>query len=293
MINKWLSNASIFFLYIISLLPLFILYFISDILFFFIYYVIKYRRKVVYTNLKNSFPHKTEEELRKIEKKYFSYLGDLIIETIKMFSASPEFIYKRYTFKNTELLRKYEQQNQSFLFAVGHFGNWEWNAIVTPMVTKATPIIIYKPMNNKVFDDFFRKAREKSGAKLVSMKNSMRKIVELKNQLTYTVFASDQTPLRRDHYHGLYFLNQPTAVFMGIEKISKSTGYPIVFGEISVIKRGYYSCEFISITENPKETQEFEITEKHVRILENNINKQPEYWLWSHKRWKFKPENIL
>src|SRR5690606_31146664 len=142
MINKWLSNASIFFLYILSLLPLPILYLISDILFFFIYYVIKYRRKVVYINLKNSFPDKTEEELRSIEKKYFSYLGDLIVETIKMFSASPEFIFKRYTFKNTELLRKYEQQNQSFLFAVGHFGNWEWNVIVTPMVTIAEPIII-------------------------------------------------------------------------------------------------------------------------------------------------------
>lgn len=293
MINKWLSQASIFFLYLISFLPLSILYLVSDIIFILIYYVIKYRRKVVYSNLKNSFPNKTEQEIRSIEKKYFKYLGDLIVETIKMFSASPEFIYKRYTFKNLELLRKYEQQNQSFLFAVGHFGNWEWNTIVTPMVTIAQPIIIYKPLNNKVFDYFFKKTREKSGAKMVSMKNSMRKIVELKNKLTLTVFASDQTPLRRDHYHGLYFLNQPTAVFMGIEKIAKSTGYPIVFGEISVVKRGYYCCEFLSITETPKETKEFEITEKHVKVLENNINKQPEYWLWSHKRWKFKPENIL
>lgn len=287
MINKGLSNLAAFFLYLLSLLPLKILYLFSDVLYLFLFHGIKYRRHVVLKNLQNSFPEKDLEELKQIEKKFYAYLSDLIFEIIKMFSASPEYLRKRYTFKNLELLKKYEAENKSFLFAVGHYGNWEWNTIVTPMVTKAQSVIIYKPMNNKTFDGFFRRAREKSGTQMVAMRNTMRKIIELKNELTLTVFASDQTPGRADSYKWLTFLNQPTAVFLGIEKVAKSTGYPVVFCDMSIVKRGYYCAEFIEITSNPKETAELEITEQHVKLLENKINKTPQYWLWSHKRWKF------
>lgn len=286
MINKGLSYIAAFFLYLLSLLPLRILYLFSDVLYLFLFYGIKYRRHVVLKNLQNSFPEKDLDELRQIEKKFYAYLSDLIFEIIKMFSASPAYIRKRYTFKNLELLRKYEAENKSFLFAVGHYGNWEWNTIATPMITKAQPVIIYKPMNNKYFNDFFIRAREKSGTQMVSMRNTMRKIIELKNELTLTVFASDQTPGNADSYQWINFLNQRTAVFTGIEKIAKSTGYPVVFCDMSVVKRGYYCAEFIEITDTPKETGDLEITEKHVKLLEKKINETPQYWLWSHKRWK-------
>lgn len=286
MINKGLSNIAAFFLYLLSLLPIQILYLFSHVLYIFLFYGIKYRRHVVYKNLENSFPHKNSDELKQIEKKFYAYLSDLIFEIIKMFSASPAFINKRYTFKNTELLRKYENQNRSFLFAVGHYGNWEWSSVVTPLVTKAKPFIIYKPMNNKSFDAFFKRAREKSGTTMIAMRQTMRKIVELKNQLTLMVFASDQIPGNADSYQWINFLNQKTAVFTGIEKIAKSTNSPVIFCDISIIKRGYYCAEFVDVVENPNESAEFEITEKYVRLLENRINETPQYWLWSHKRWK-------
>ncbi|TKB97565.1 lysophospholipid acyltransferase family protein [Pedobacter cryophilus] len=292
MINKGLSKVAIFFLYLISLLPLGLLYILSDFIFFILFYVIKYRRNVVFDNLKNSFPLKSEEELRSIEKTYFSYLADLMVETIKMLSASPQFLQKRYSLTNKDLIDKYESQNKSYLIAVGHYGNWEWNTVVTPLTLKAKPLIIYKPMNNEDFDDFFKKAREKSGTLMIRMKLALREIVKRKSELTATVFASDQTPAHGDAQDWIQFLNQPTSVFVGLEKIAKSTNFPVVFCDIRRVKRGYYSCDFKSVCENPAETADLEITKKHVSLLEDRINQEPAYWLWSHKRWKYKPQKV-
>jgi KDO2-lipid IV(A) lauroyltransferase len=292
MINKGLSKVAIFFLYLLSLLPLSLLYILSDFIFFILFYVIKYRRNVVFNNLKNSFPLKSEEELKSIEKTYFSYLADLMVETIKMLSASPQFLQKRYSLTNKDLIDKYESENRSYLIAVGHYGNWEWNTVVTPLTLKAKPLIIYKPMNNEDFDNFFKKAREKSGTLMIRMKLALREIVKRKNELTATVFASDQTPAHGDAQDWIQFLNQPTSVFVGLEKIAKSTNYPIVFCDIRRVKRGYYSCDFKSVCENPAETADLEITKKHVSLLEDRINQEPAYWLWSHKRWKYKPQKI-
>ena len=292
MINKGLSKVAIFFLYLLSLLPLSLLYILSDFIFFILFYVIKYRRNVVFNNLKNSFPLKSEEELKSIEKTYFSYLADLMVETIKMLSASPQFLQKRYSLTNKDLIDKYESENRSYLIAVGHYGNWEWNTVVTPLTLKAKPLIIYKPMNNEDFDNFFKKTREKSGTLMIRMKLALREIVKRKNELTATVFASDQTPAHGDAQDWIQFLNQPTSVFVGLEKIAKSTNYPIVFCDIRRVKRGYYSCDFKSVCENPAETADLEITKKHVSLLEDRINQEPAYWLWSHKRWKYKPQKI-
>lgn len=290
MINKGVSKVIVFFLYALSLLPMSVLYLFSDILFYFLYYVIKYRKKVVFENLQNSFPDKKHEELKAIEKEYFSYLADLIFEIIKMISASPAFLKSRYTFSNTELIEKYESKNQSYLFGVGHYGNWEWSTVVTPLVVKAQTLIIYKPLNNDFFNDFFTKTREKSGTKMIKMKTAMREIIKHKNELTVTVFAADQTPARREVREYVNFLNQPTPIFLGIEKIAKSTNYPVIFCDITRVKRGFYNCDFKLICDNPAETAEMEITHKHAEILENRINLEPAYWLWSHKRWKYKPK---
>ena len=290
MINKGLSKVAIFFLYLLSLLPLSLLYILSDFIYFILFHVIKYRRHVVLGNLKNSFPLKSDQELKIIEKTYFSYLADLMVETIKMLSASPQFLQKRYSLTNKDLIDKYESQNKSYLIAVGHYGNWEWNTVVTPLTLKAKPLIIYKPMNNEDFDHFFKTAREKSGTLMIRMKLALREIVKRKNELTATVFASDQTPAHGDAQDWIQFLNQPTSVFVGLEKIAKSTNYPVVFCDIRRVKRGYYSCDFKSVCENPSETADLEITKKHVSLLENRINEEPAFWLWSHKRWKYKPQ---
>lgn len=289
MINKGLSKVIVFFLYALSLLPMRVLYLFSDALYYLLYYVVKYRKKVVHENLKNSFPNKTPEEIVAIEKEYFSYLTDLIFEVIKMVSASLEFLRSRYTVSNVDVVEKYQAKNQSYLFAVGHYGNWEWNTVVTPLLVKAQTLIIYKPLTNTYFDDFLTKIRQKSGTKMIKMKIAMREIIKHKNELTVTVFAADQTPARSEIREYVTFLNQPTPIFLGLEKIAKSTNYPVVFCDITRVKRGFYNCDFKLICDNPAETKDMEITLKHVEILENRINIEPAYWLWSHKRWKYKP----
>lgn len=290
MINKGVSKVIVFFLYALSLLPMWFLYLLSDILFYLLYYILQYRKKIVFENLRNSFPQKSFAEIKAIEKEYFSYLADLIFEIIKMISASPEFLKRRYTFTNAELIEAYEAKNQSYLFGVGHYGNWEWSTVVTPLVVKAQTLIIYKPMSNQFFNGFFTKIREKGGTKMIKMSLAMREIIKRKNELTVTVFAADQTPAKVEIKEYINFLNQPTAIFLGLEKIAKSTNYPVIFCDISRVKRGYYNSHFKLICDNPAETAEMEITKKHVEVLENRINLEPAYWLWSHKRWKYKPD---
>ncbi len=292
MINRGLFNVAAFFLYLLSLLPMFILYFLSDFIYLILFYIIKYRRHVILNNLQNSFPDKNIKELKTIEKRFVKYLADLFVETIKMISASPKFIEKRFKFTNTELLRKYEAKNQNYLLGVGHYGNWEWSAVVTPIAVKADVLIIYKPLNNTFFDEFFKKAREKTGVKMVRMKFALREIIKSKTKLTATIFATDQTPAHLESDVYINFLNQETRMFMGLEKIAVSTNYPVIFCDVSLIKRGYYACDFKLVCDDPSKTQPLEITTKHTEILENRILTEPAYWLWSHKRWKYKKEAI-
>ena len=292
MIIKWLSNAAAFFLYLISLLPLRVLYIFSSLAYYIVFYIVKYRRNAVFENLRNAFPDKDLEEIKQIEKRFFKYLADLIFEVIKLLSASPEYIKKRFRFVNEEIFREFEDKNQSFLMAVGHYGNWEWSAITTSMVTKAKPLIVYKQLQNKAFDQTYKRIREKSGAEMVEMTQTFRKIIEYKNKLIFAVFAGDQRPTGNGSYAWLKFMNQETPFFTGIEKIAKSTNYPVIYCDIRVPKRGHYEAEFIKITDNPRGTADLEITNAYIRLLEKRLNQTPEYWLWSHKRWKIKPGDI-
>lgn len=290
MINKGLSKVGLYFLYLLSLLPLGILYLLSDFIYLILYRVLGYRKKVVRVNLQNSFPLKTKEELLQIEKDYFHYLADLMVETIKMLSASAAYLHARYSFTNYELIRPFEEEKKSILIAVGHYGNWEWSTIVIPLAIKFQALIIYKPLQNEVFDNAFKKAREKGGTKMIKMLLTLKEIIRHKHELTATVFAADQTPARTEGLLWIDFLNQSTPVFLGLEKIAKSTNYPVVFCDMQRVKRGYYSCDFKLVSADPSKTNHLDITKKQFELLENRINIEPRYWLWSHKRWKHKFE---
>jgi KDO2-lipid IV(A) lauroyltransferase len=291
MINKGLSRLGTFFLYLISLLPFWFLYLISDFLFFIVYRVIGYRRKVVQENLLKAFPEKTGEERRYIEKKYYKYLADLIVETVKMVTASEKSILKRITATNGELIDKYFDEGRSIMLAVGHYGNWEMSALMVSTLVKKRLLIVYKPLTNNIFDNFFNKMRSRFGAEMIAMKNVLRTMVKEKNNIIMSVFVADQTPVQHEATYFTTFLNQPTAFFLGIEKIAKLTDPVVVFGDLKYVKRGHYEYTGIVLTENAKETAEYEITDKYVRCLETMIKRQPQYWLWSHRRWKFKPED--
>jgi KDO2-lipid IV(A) lauroyltransferase len=292
MIIKALTKVAIFFLYLLSLLPFWALYFFADAVFIILFYVTHYRRKVVQQNLLNAFPEKSVTERAQIERKFYGYLADLMAEAIKLISISERELKKHFKLNNPELLDTYFNQQKSVLGALGHYGNWEMSAQILGFSTEKKKLFIYKPLSNEVFDTFIKNLRSRFGSTPVAMKATLRTLVLLKNEPKLTVFVSDQTPVQHETQYYTQFLNQTTAVFLGIEKMAKMTNDPVIFCDIRVHKRGYYSCTFVPLINEPKLSAEHEITDAHVQYLEKVIREAPAYWLWSHKRWKFKPEGI-
>jgi Kdo2-lipid IVA lauroyltransferase/acyltransferase len=289
MIKKGLSYVGLFFLYLLSLLPFWLLYLISDLLFVIIYHLIRYRRDVVWENLQNAFPEKNASERLAIQRKFYRYLADLIVETIKLFSITEDGISRHIKGLNTELVIDAMAEGKSIIGAVGHYGNWEIAALELSLLIEQRKVIVYKPLSNEVFDQEFKKMRSRFGATLVPMRNAVRAIVSYRREPTFSVLVSDQTPVREDSRYFVNFLNQPTAVFMGIEKLAKMMNSPVVFCDIRRVRRGYYEYRFVQLFDNPKDTAEYEITKAHMAYLEQMIREEPAYWLWSHRRWKFKP----
>lgn len=280
-----LTRLGILSLKLFSYLPLPVLYLFSDLLYLALYYVVKYRRNVVDTNLRNAFPEKTETERKLIAKQYFHYLCDLILESVKMITISEREVSERFRFLNPELLQTYFKQNKSVLAAAGHYGNWEMAGNIGLQFQNKV-LVVYKPLTDKTFDDFLKQVRSRFKAELIPMKIAFKKILSYRHEPTVSILVSDQTPAAIDAQYFTTFLNQPTAVFLGIEKMALAYNYPVVFCDVKVIKRGYYTCEFVPLIENPKECAEHEITQTHVKYLEKMIHRAPQYWIWSHKRWK-------
>jgi len=199
---------------------------------------------------------------------------------------------KRFKFVNTDEVEKHLANGKSVLLTGGHYANWEWGNLAINLYFNNTALVIYKPLGNRYIGDLINKMRSRFGTIMVPMKLTLRKIAEHKNSLYLAIFVSDQTPTKHESQYFTTFLNQPTSVFLGIEKIAKTTGNPVVFCNVDKVKRGYYEATFVTLFENPKQTSEHEITEAHTKMLEGYIKAKPELWLWSHKRWKFKPEDI-
>jgi KDO2-lipid IV(A) lauroyltransferase len=255
-----------------------------------LYYVIGYRKLVVCENLRRSFPTKTEQERLVIEKTYFRFLADNLIESLKSLSMGKESYRKRFHLKNPEVITQFTNKNQSILLAMSHYANWEWSAPGLTLQIPVKTILVYKPLSNTSVEKIINAIRSQFGALMVPMKKAIRTIVEHQGETTITFMVSDQTPSASDNMHFVDFLNQPTAVFKGLEKIAKLTKSPIVYMHVERGKRGYYQAEFSVLEANPLATTENEITEKYNKKLENIIVAKPAYWLWSHKRWKHQPK---
>ncbi|MBL4676596.1 MAG: lysophospholipid acyltransferase family protein [Mucilaginibacter sp.] len=292
MLRKAASGVGIFFLYLISLLPFWLLYGIADVLYFILYRIIGYRVKVVRQNLLNSFPDRSEAERLKIEQLYYHYLADLMVETIKMITVSEAQLRKRMKPTNPEMVEHYFSKGRSIIAAAGHYCNWEMAALAFGMLTEEKRVIVYKPLKNQQFDNLFNKVRARFGAILVSMKQTLRTMISIKNELSFSVLVSDQTPNMHEINYFTTFLNQPTAVFLGIEKLAKMIDAVVLFYRIDRVKRGYYTYTLVPLIEEPKKTEGHEITEAHVQYLDKLIQEKPQYWLWSHRRWKYKPEDL-
>jgi KDO2-lipid IV(A) lauroyltransferase len=291
--NKILFRLLALLLKLISLLPLGLLYLISDILFVLLYHLFKYRRNVVISNLKNSFPEKSATELKIIEKNYYKFLADMIMESVKSISITGTELKKRYQFKNLNAITKHLDKGRSVIAVSGHYGNWEWGSLAIGQALGEDVLIVYKPLSNKRFDYLLNTVRARFGSVMVPMKQTLRKVAEYKNKARVLVLVGDQTPSRDESHYFTQFLNQPTSVFLGVEKVAVKTNDAIIYFAIKRIKRGYYVCEIESLVDVPSTTKQYEITNLHTRKLEELIREKPDYWLWSHRRWKIKPETNL
>ncbi|WP_316803479.1 lysophospholipid acyltransferase family protein [Pedobacter nototheniae] len=290
MIKRGIAHIGVFFLCLLSLLPLQLLLFFARLLYYLLYYIIGYRKKVVRENLLNSFPEKSKAELLSIEKKYFKYFAGLIFEIIKMASISKEETLKRVKFSGIDLIEKHFKAGESVIACTGHYGNWELGTLALGLNISAKTIVIYKPINNKIFELWFNNLRTKYGNIFLAMRQTLRGIATYRNETTLLCLASDQSPVREETKYFVNFLNQPTAALLGVEKIAKQTNRPIYYFKVSPVKKGYYEVEVLPMCADPSKTEEFEITNLHFKFLEDIIKEQPQYWLWSHKRWKVKPE---
>jgi len=272
----------------LSLLPHRVLYFLSDVMYLVVYRVVGYRKEVIYTNLRNSFPEKTEDELREIMRKYYHHMCDLVVESLKNFTISKKEADKRMTPRNAELPNSYFEKGKSLVFIGGHYGNWELYGVAVPLTIKHKMLALFTPLKNKFFDEKIRKSRSKFGLLMLSSEEIREQLELHKDQLTATIFASDQSPRKGQRAYWTTFLNQETGVQFGAEKFARQYNMAVITGGIFKVRRGYYEVHYQLICENPSELPEGEIMERFTRVQEDIIKKQPEYWLWSHKRWKYK-----
>ena len=283
-------NYLLYYLFIlpVSLLPFRALYGVSDFLYIVLYRVFGYRTKVVRTNLKNSFPDKSQDELKSIERLFYHHLCDVIVETFKSFTISDREILKRMVLINPELPNAYFAKGKSLFLAGGHYNNWEWIATGLNQQMKHTAAALYTPLSNTFFEQKMRSTRGRFGLLMIPTKKATAFFEENKDQLTATVFGIDQSPRHPNRCHWMHFLNQDTGVMFGLEKYAKELDYPVLFSNIKKVKRGYYSLQFSLLTDQPRNEPDGMIVEKATRLLEQQIIALPQYWLWTHKRWKHK-----
>lgn len=276
--------------WILSKFPLGFLYLKSDVLAFLLYRVVRYRRGVVARNLERSFPEKSRQERRSIEKEYYRNIADIIMEVIKWRSISPKELLERFRFENLELFSDAFARGQGVIIAIGHCGNWEWMGTALGLISDKKGYAIVKPLSDKRFDKYMRKLRHRLNPdSTIPFKETFRRMLaHKKKELTFNVFAADQTPTRDEINYWTGFLNQETGFFLGVEKIARALDFTVIFVDIVRERRGHYKGVMSLITDKPVQTADHEITERYVRSLENAIRSNPSNWLWSHRRWKHK-----
>jgi Kdo2-lipid IVA lauroyltransferase/acyltransferase len=283
-ISAALSYFLFYFLLLISLLPFWFHYLLSDILSFILYYVIGYRKKAVMKNLEGSLPEGTDT--KKIARQFYSFLADVVHESIKCLTISKRNLLKRMTCDNAEIIENYAKQNRSVILMSAHYGNWELLIYAMNLLFLHLAIGVGKPLTNKVLNKLINAKRSKTGMKIINAMNIKEEFEKDKNVLTASLFLSDQFPGGVNKGLPFIFLNKPTEFMYGAEKYAVKYDSPVVYGDMQRIKRGRYNVHLILLADKPGEMPYGEIMKKYVQCLETTILREPQYWLWSHKRWK-------
>lgn len=279
-------------LYIISILPFRLLYAFSDFLYLIIYRVFGYRKKVVRDNLKLVYPDKSEKELKQITKLFYHHLCDMMVESIKSITISAETMRAHFTFKNIELIKELEAKNRSIVLMCAHYGSWEWIFILQTYVSHKG-YAVYKQLSNPYFDKLFKRVRAKYNSHLITTKQTIPTLIKSKQngELTINGFVSDQSPRLSKTHHWGSFMGIDIPVFTGAEMLAKKLDMSVVFFKVKRLKRGYYETTFELMAENPKEYPDYEITDDFLKRVEKQIHEAPQYYLWTHKRWKHRNKN--
>lgn len=276
-------------IWLLSLLPLWVLYGLSNMIYVLVYYVVRYRRRLVFQNMSDSFPEKTAEEIHALERRFFHWFCDYLVESIKLLTISKEQLKRRMVFKGTDIVNTIVKDGQSCAVYLGHYCNWEW---VTSLPLWITPEAqcgqIYHVLENSDYDRLFLKLRQRWGAVCIPMAETLRRIIKYKQKGRQVVigYISDQVPFWNNIHHWVDFLHHDTPVLTGTERLARQTGHAVVYLDVSRPKRGFYEAEFRLITREPKQMADFAITDEYFRLLEASIRRAPEYWLWTHNRWK-------
>jgi len=264
-----------------------LLYGLSDALAFLLYAVIRYRRKVVLSNLEIAFPEKTAKARLRIARKFYRNFTDNFIETIKLLSVSPAWLEKHLVIDNPEIFDHFYEQERKIQLHLGHTFNWEIANLAMPLRIRHKFIVVYMPVENKTFERLFLRLRGRTGTILLPATRMQRAILPYRNQLYALTLVADQAPGGPENTYWLNFFGRPTPFIRGAERGARIGDIPAVFARIYKNRRGYYRAELTIIAENPAELPEGELTRRYRRLLEDAIRQRPDSWLWSHKRWKF------
>jgi Kdo2-lipid IVA lauroyltransferase/acyltransferase len=248
----------------------------------------RYRLKVVLENLRNSFPEKTEKEIKQIARGFYLNLADVIVETIKSYNISKEELKKRNHVTNPEILAQYGNRGQSVLVMASHQCNWEWQLLSAQAHFDFPCDGVYKPLANKTIDEIMLHIRGRLGYRPIPKKSAVREIVRRKDKTFVYGLLGDQRPSPNENNYWVKFLNQDTAFLQGTERIAQLTGFPVLYIDMKRLKRGFYEITFHRIAEAPYSSDSHDILEQYAHLIENSIRRSPSDWLWSHKRWKHK-----
>ena len=277
-------------LYMFALLPMTLLYLLSDVLYYAVYYIIRYRRKVVRQNIAMAFPEKDESERRVIERRFFHFLTDYLVETIKVLHISDAGMKRRMRFENAGLIDRLTGEGRSVILLLGHYGNWEWIPSLTLWCDSSRFVggQIYRPLRNRCFDRLFLHLRTRFGTECIAKKDTLRVLLQHKRagKPFVTGFMAAQTPSPANIHHWVTFMGMPTPVLTGYETLARKLDAAIVYIDVEVLSRGRYRATFKLAEEHPVATEGFPVADRYMAAMEHTIRRAPHAWLWTHKRWK-------
>ncbi|REE25447.1 KDO2-lipid IV(A) lauroyltransferase [Winogradskyella pacifica] len=274
-------------LWLISILPFRLLYGFSDVIYIFMYRIFGYRKTTVKENLRLVFPDKSEKEISEITGKFYHHFCDMMVEAIKSLTISEAQMNKRFKFTNVELINDLEKKQRNIILMCAHYGSWEWIFILQRHI-EYKGYAVYKRLKNKYFDKLVKRIRAKYNSHLITTKETYGVLLKSKkkDELTINGFVSDQSPKAHKAFHWNEFMGIKVPMYTGAEMLAKKLDMAVVFFSVKRVKRGYYETTFTTITENPKEYKDYEITDLFFKMVEKQILEAPQYYLWTHKRWK-------